>query len=547
MQALFNLSQQLALHQIKDVVLSPGSRCAPLTVAFARNAAFSMDVVSDERSAAFIALGKSIQSRIPSVLICTSGSAVYNYAPAVVEAYYQKIPLIVLSADRPKEWIGQNDGQTMEQTELFGKHVLKSYELSVDHNHPESIWLTQRIVDEAVELAYSGGPVHINIPIREPFYEALNQSYDTSAVYARKFTLNNFQLSVEALNELNTELSKHKKVVLIAGQQQHSDELRAIASTLQVPIINECVSNLHGLSNVVTTHDAILSALSDNDKKEIAPTLVIRFGDALLSKPLKQWLRSINAEHWVLQSSGNVADVFKSTHRVIRADVASTLSALKFNADTYLNAWQSLQKTYRTKIDQLTSDKTNWSELHVLAQCIQTAPKDTVMHLSNSMSVRYANYLNLEFFNEVNANRGVSGIDGVTSTALGYSSNSNQMNVLITGDQAFFYDRNAFWNSINKKNLKIILLNNQAGSIFRMIDGPAALPELEKYFEAPHSLTAESLAKEFNLNYYACDSYESLTKNLQAFYSDTNSCSILEIKSDSSKNVQQFKYFKSQL
>jgi 2-succinyl-5-enolpyruvyl-6-hydroxy-3-cyclohexene-1-carboxylate synthase len=529
------------------VVLSPGSRCAPLTVAFARHPQFKIDVISDERSAAFVALGKSIQTQQPTVLICTSGSALYNYAPAIVEAFYQKIPLIILSADRPKEWIGQNDGQTMVQNEVFGKHVLKSIELSVEHNHPESLWMTQRLVDEAVEMANTGGPVHINIPIREPFYESLHHTYDTSKVFARQLSKGIGHLNEEELKTLNQSLAKHSKILIVAGQQRYDISTRSILENIHAPIISDCISNLHGLKNAITTHDALLSTLNDEEKNELAPTLVIRFGEALLSKPLKQWLRNLAAEHWVIQEHGAIADVFKSTHRVIRANVLNILPLLEINNHSYLKTWQQLQQNYRTKIDTLLPNNTQWAELPLLKQCLSHAPINSVLHLSNSMSVRYANYLNLDTFNAIHANRGVSGIDGVVSTTIGYASKSDLLNILIVGDQAFFYDRNAFWNGINKKNVKIILLNNQAGSIFRMIDGPASLPELEKYFEAPHQLTAAHLAKEFNLNYYLVTNLDELNKNLSSFFNDNAQCSILEIKTESASNVQAFKHFKAQL
>ena len=174
LQPVVNIAEICARKGVENVVLSPGSRCAPLTIAFARHPKLTVRTVSDERAAAFIALGMAQTTGKPTVLICTSGTAALNYAPAVAEAFFLQVPLLVLTADRPPEWIDQLDGQTIRQQQVYGQHIKRSFDFPVALENPDAVWHTERMVSEALNeaVAYPAGPVHINVPLREPFYPA---------------------------------------------------------------------------------------------------------------------------------------------------------------------------------------------------------------------------------------------------------------------------------------------------------------------------------------------------------------------------------------
>jgi len=325
LQPIINIAEICAQKNVKEIILSPGSRCAPLTLAFVRHPQINTRIISDERSAAFIALGIAQQTRNPSALVSTSGTAALNYAPAVAEAFYQNIPLIIFTADRPPEWIGQHDGQTIRQKEIYGKNCKASYELPVDHAHPDAAWQIERTTSEAINISstYPHGPVHINVPVREPFYPSENERFEYSTnikvihrVESEKCLTNG------AWDKLFKIFQASPKKLVVAGLQHPNQKLLKILDNFQkstgIPVITDINSNLHGLQNIIQHTDLILATKNEKILKQLAPGLLISFGGPVISKSLKLFLRKYPAKaHWHIQPAGNVADTFKSLTDII--------------------------------------------------------------------------------------------------------------------------------------------------------------------------------------------------------------------------------------
>jgi 2-succinyl-5-enolpyruvyl-6-hydroxy-3-cyclohexene-1-carboxylate synthase len=588
MQAVFNIAEICAQHGITDVVLSPGSRSAPLTLAFARHPAYrgKLRVVPDERAAAFIGLGLAQATRRPVVLVCTSGTAGLNYAPAVAEAFFQQIPLLVLTADRPPEWIDQLDGQTIRQRNLYGAHGKGTFDFPADTSHADAKWQAERIINEAINLTKTGpaGPVHVNVPLREPFYPkpGVLQVYEQTVKIIRDEAAT-AQLPPAEILDLRRQLRDAGRIVVVAGQQAASPALVAalyeFAEVRQVPVVADSIANI-GDVPAVRRQDIFLAGLSKEDKEALKPDLLITFGQSLISKSLKLFLRdAAPAQHWHLQASGEVADTFRSLTRIIRVPPAVFFQQLAvFDtkdyhrdeaigsdavASTEMQAGSTL--TGITEPSHLTWQQADDAAARFLASffaatnqpfnefsafnlALASLPDGTALHLANSMAVRYANIIGLPKGQQIDvfANRGTSGIDGCNSTAVGAAlAQPERPVVLLTGDVAFFYDRNAFWHNYPTPNLRVVLFNNHGGGIFRLIDGPRQQPELAEFFETHQALTAENLCRDFNLRYLPVSSFSELEAALPVFFAAESDAAVLEIFTDSKTNAAFFEEYRT--
>lgn len=553
MQSIYNIAEILAQKGVKHVILSPGSRCAPLTIAFVRHPKIDTKTISDERSAAFIALGLAQSLNEPVALLCTSGTAALNYAPAIAEAFYRNIPLIVITADRPTEWIDQLDGQTIRQQNIFNNHIKKSYHISADQEHSDHDWLINRSFNEAINLSNSDnkGPVHVNLALREPLYPKSEIKFDQNIRIIHKAKAQN-SLTEETWVELAKEVSNYKTILILVGQQNKDVEFNQILNSIQTEydlvVVGDIISNVFTLKNSIKHHDIYLH---QEDLSNLKPDLIISFGLSLISKKLKQFIRKNKPKaHWHIQNSEIIADTFQSLTRHLTVDnkhFIENFNQLLFTKNTtqtsYLNEWQQVESKAKEHLNAF-FENNNFGEFEAIYRVINQLENNTVLHLSNSMTVRYANIISTDKQIEIMANRGTSGIDGSTSTAFGCSLANNKTHVLITGDMAFFYDRNALWNKYIKENFKIVILNNHAGGIFRIIDGPKSQPELEEYFETEQALNAQKTAEDHNLKYYSASTTEEFISSLPFFLANTTKGSIFEIFTDSKTNEEIFSKFK---
>ncbi len=561
LQPVVNIAEICAQKGIENVVLSPGSRCAPLTIAFARHPKLNVRTVSDERAAAFIGLGMALTTGKPTVLICTSGTAALNYAPAVAEAFFQQIPLLILTADRPPEWIDQLDGQTIRQQNVYGQHIKNSYTFPVDLEHKDAIWHSARIVSEALNeaTAFPAGPVHINVPLREPFYPTSGETiaFDTNVKVIEEEAAN-YTLAAAQVQKLTQDLQQYKRILVVAGQDKYNPELlqsmAAFAKATGAVIVGDLISNVHELPEAIRHQDAILACPDEEKMCSLQPDLLITFGKSIISKSLKLYLRKYKPQtHWHLQPAGAVADTFQSLKKIIRCTPQyffEELASANYNLanNSFTNAWHSFEQKVSKFLENYTATA-EFSELTAVANLLKQLPQQSNLHLANSMAVRYANILGLPAESSVHvyANRGTSGIDGSTSTTVGCALTSTNITTLLTGDLAFFYDRNGLWHNYLPQNLRIVLLNNHAGGIFRLIDGPKQQPELEEFFETRQELNAENTARDFGLNYTSCTSLEELKQLLPQFMAEDAGPGVLEVFTDSKENAASFAKYKQAL
>jgi 2-succinyl-5-enolpyruvyl-6-hydroxy-3-cyclohexene-1-carboxylate synthase len=553
LQPILDLVAICAAQGIRQVVLSPGSRCAPLTLAFARHPEMEVRTISDERSAAFIALGMAQQLKQPVVLVCTSGSAALNYYPAIAEAFFQQIPLLVLTADRPPEWVDQWDGQTIFQEEVYGKHVKKSFRFPDSFAHPDQVWGANRIVNEAIHLSrqFPAGPVHINIPLREPFYPEVGEVFEfPKQPRTVQVESPSYSLSAESLAKLKQELQGKRSILLVPGQQDSHPELlqvlEELARTKQVVVVADSITNMQG-DGCITLHDHWIG--KEEFQEELRPDLLITFGKSIISKSLKLFLRKQQVAHWHIQTDGQAKDTFQSLSRVVASEPLPVLrwmlEEISSQDSGYFQSWQNLEARVSDALPKVLRE-VEFGEYGALATVLDRTPSSSMIHVANSMAVRYLNFLGKRT-QEICCNRGTSGIDGSSSTAVGAAFVREGLVTLITGDMAFFYDRNAFWHNYPLANLRIILLNNHAGGIFRLIDGPAKQPELVDFFETKQALTAVHLAAEYGFHYAAVTTSEELETALVEFYEPSLQPKIIEIKSSSTRNADILKQIKESI
>ena len=536
--AAAELARLCAAKGVKYAVISPGSRNAPLVIAFNQQEEIQCLQVIDERSAGFFALGMAQQLHAPVALICTSGSAVLNYGPAIAEAFYQRIPLLVISADRPEEWVDQGEGQAIRQNGVLALHTKRSIQLPRATEDELSKWNCGRLINEAIDATVLPvpGPVHVNVPFVEPLY-GTTEVVGTSRIIAPVMT-ESFILPDHA-RWLIGQLSACKKVMVLAGQGIWSEglkkQLMQLAALPQVTVHTEATSNLDDPS-FITCIDRTITAVDDKNEKDLLPDLLITFGGAIVSKRIKTLLRKWNpAQHWNIDAEQRHFDTYQSLSHDIAVSpeifFAQLVPSMVGNESFYGEAWRMVDVRTRGLHNKVIA-AAPFCDLSVFNVLVDRIPGGSDVHLANSTPARYA-----QLFDRVRdirwfSNRGTSGIDGCTSTAVGATFASKKTTTLITGDTAFCYDSNAFWNNHLSEHLRVIVVDNGGGNIFRVIEGPDKDPELLKWFEAPHTRNIEQLVNSFGLPYFYADDQKGLLERMDELYADHGKPAVLHIKTD---------------
>ncbi|WP_218599443.1 2-succinyl-5-enolpyruvyl-6-hydroxy-3-cyclohexene-1-carboxylic-acid synthase [Polaribacter sp. NJDZ03] len=536
---------------IDTVVISPGSRNAPLTVGFSNHPEIVALSVVDERCAAFFALGIAQQTQKPVAIICTSGSALLNYYPAIAEAFYSNIPLVVISADRPKHLIDIGDGQTIRQENVFDKHILFSANLEdINSSAVESLKLKNKnlkLISEALQISVSQkGPVHINVPFDEPLYETVAE--------LKSFKLPNVIASVSKQSVDYKKLASiwnasTKKMILVGVNYPDADLHKLMdlyADDASVLILTETTSNLHQEKGIDSI-DQLIFSLDETQFEDLQPEVLITFGGMIVSKKIKQFLRKYSPkQHWNIDEFKKM-DTFFCLSEFIKikpVDFFSNFNRFVISKKSnYQQKWLQIRDEKRVKHSAYLSKATH-SDFKVFEQVIESVPANSQLQISNSSIIRYAQLFSIDKTNTVFCNRGTSGIDGSTSTAIGAAFANKNQTVFITGDISFFYDSNALWNANIPKNFRIVLINNSGGGIFKIIPGPGTT-NAAKYFETPHNLTAEHLCKMYNFDYLKADATITVKEQLVGFYETSEKPKILEIFTPSEENNLILKeYFK---
>jgi len=539
-----------ACHQfeIDTVVISPGSRNAPLTVGFSNHKDFKTISLVDERCAAFFALGIAQQTKRPVAVLCTSGSALLNYYPAIAEAFYSNIPLVVISADRPKHLIDIGDGQTIRQENVFENHILFSANLI---ENPRFKARNSQLIGEALQIATSNqGPVHINVPFDEPLYETVKTLDTFHFPHISMSSVDNSHVNYSFFGDV---WNAAKKKIILVGVNYPDEKINELihfyAEDPSVLILTETTSNLHH-ENVVDAIDQLIFSLSDAEFNALQPEVLITFGGMVISKRVKQFLRKYPPKHhWDIDSKKATNTFFCLTEFIQQDPIAffETFNKQVFKVATdYQQKWLRLRDEKRVKHHRYLS-KIEHSDFKVFEQVLESIPAHSNLQVSNSAIIRYAQLFSIKKSINVFCNRGTSGIDGSTSTAIGAAFSSEKQTVFVTGDLSFFYDSNALWNAHIPANFRIIIINNSGGGIFKIIPGPSTT-NATAYFETPHCLTAENLCKMHGFEYHVAATTENVDKELLGFYAPSEKPKILEIFTPSAKNnivlTAYFKYIK---
>ena len=528
---------------IEHAFICPGSRSAPLVFAFNRNKNIKTYSIIDERSAAYMALGMAQQLQKPVALICTSGTAALNFYPAIAEAFYQKIPLVVLTADRPLELLNQQDGQMINQVNVFGNHVRGSlnFDSILRTSHSELRTFLYKSMFPVM------GPIHINVPLVEPLYENFEEEIVIEKVEKPLNIFGDFDNKniIDALHQT-------QKRVIIVGQNLPDQELLVTLKELaqkDFAILADVVSNQHE-SSVLKHFDFLVSQANIETLQVLEPDFIISLGGPVLSKALKLWLKKQKPKfHFRIQQDETLVDTYNNVTEYIYGNNNEVLKSLvnaEFSSSTYAEYLGLMELKSQRKIAEfINQNNVEFNELVTVNFTLKNIPENSQLQIANSTAIRYVSYLGLPNKNiTAFCNRGTSGIDGCTSTAIGAANMTNEIVTLITGDLAFFYDRNAFWNNFVPNNLRIILLNNHGGGIFNLIDGPNTQPELEEFFLTKHKLNAKNLAAENGLSYNLCKNNDEFANALATFYDVSEQAKIIELSFDMDNSAAIFKAFK---
>ena len=518
--------------QIKHIVISPGSRNAPLTIGFANDPYFNCYSIVDERCAAFFALGIAQQRREPVAVVCTSGSALLNYYPAFSEAFYSNIPLVVISADRPSSKIDIGDGQTIRQVNVLANHSAYNANLSDEtHSDKSNFYELNRALNTAIEEQL---PVHINVPFEEPLYLTTEEQYPFENIVAEiKNPIINEDKATNFVKHWNSSAKKMVLVGVLTPNSVESQYVEWLAKDPSVVVLTETTSNLHH-SHFIPYIDKLLTYTEKDPtlKEALRPDLLLTFGGLVVSKKIKQFLRSYQpAYHYNVDLHKDYNSYFCLTAH-FKADINTFLKEvtpkLMSVSSNYQQQWlkvkNEIQQTHLEYINQ-----TPFSDLKVYSEVFKSIPNDYIVQISNSSAIRYAQLIKAHPSWKVFCNRGTSGIDGSMSTAIGTAVGSASPTVFITGDLSFFYDSNALWNKYIPQNFRVILLNNQGGGIFRILPGDKTDSNFEYFFETPHKLTAEHFCEMYNINYQLATNLTDLQRKIGDFYEKSDVPKLLEV------------------
>jgi 2-succinyl-5-enolpyruvyl-6-hydroxy-3-cyclohexene-1-carboxylate synthase len=547
-------------YEIKDIVISPGSRNAPLTISFTENNFFKCYSVVDERCAAFFALGMAQNQRKPVAVVCTSGSALLNYYPAIAEAFYSDIPIIIISADRPSYKVDIGDGQTIRQKFVYKNHIGYSANLKLDVSHAtQTINKQSDLILESISIEEQQGevkkfntaelnkafqtaietksPVHINVPFEEPLYNTIevpNIQLDLPKNAVTKEGITNLSSYAEIWN------TAKRKLVLVGVHEPNAvnqEYLTALANDPSVIVLTETTSNLHH-NNFFPSIDSLIAPIEKLENKEelfkqLQPDVLLTFGGLIVSKKIKNFIRNyIPKHHWHVSDKIASNTFFCLSHHFetsANSFFEVFLQKIKQVDSSYFLYWNKVRKHYE-KRREVYLKTIPFSDMLAFSKIAKSIPQNYQLHLANSSTVRYAQLFDISSSIEVYCNRGTSGIDGSTSTAVGASIYNNTPTLLITGDLSFLYDSNGLWNANIRADFRIIVINNDGGGIFRILPGQEDTDNFETYFETRHNISIKALSETYNFEHEVVGDESALQLALKNFYNKSLKPKILEIK-----------------
>ncbi len=528
---------------IKNIVISPGSRNAPLTLGFNLNPYFKTYSLVDERAAAFFALGIAQQVKFPVVLVCTSGSALLNYYPAISEAYYSNIPLVILSADRPERLLNIGDGQTINQKNVFDKNIGYSENLNQNDNYYLNLFglraNNQDKINKALNFSIEKQtPVHINIPFSEPLYEITNS---LSVNTINKLPGLNNQNIKNISSFRNKWQNSIKKIILIGVSSPDilcKKSIDLLASDSSLLVLTENTSNVYHPS-FCNKIDQLIAPLTNKELKEFRPEILITIGGMIISKKIKAIFRDNKPkEHWHIgiHDANDTFFCLTKHFKTIPNNIISKLyENFNDNGTDYHNKWDLIISKRSEKHKKYLS-KLIYCDFKVFDYVLKSIPSNSMLQVSNSSAIRYTQLFDIDSSINVFCNRGTSGIDGSTSTAIGAASVFKGNTVFITGDLSFFYDSNALWNNFIPTSFRIILINNKGGGIFKILTKDNNTELFKKFFETKHDLYAKDLCNMYGFEYFSSDNEDTLKNVLNDFYNQSDKPRLLEVITDNDYN-----------
>ncbi|MEQ9308715.1 MAG: 2-succinyl-5-enolpyruvyl-6-hydroxy-3-cyclohexene-1-carboxylic-acid synthase [Balneolaceae bacterium] len=510
---------------VRHVVISPGSRSTPLTLAFAVHPGFEKHVIIDERSAAFTALGIAKGSGIPTCLVCTSGTAVANYFPAIIEASNSGIPLIVASADRPPHQRGIGASQTIDQLKIFGDYPVFFHEIGEPKESDNSILRLQKVAEQAVITSKSKcGVSHLNFPFSKPF--------EPTSDYLDKIKIENEKHSKQSsrnygINSVTTEIdekiwsvivSSERPIILVGptNKSQELDPISELAKNLNAPILVEPGSNIPSSKYTISGFDGFLRNIEIQEL--LKPDLILRFGEEPVSKALNNFLiNNKECSQIRFHSKVNFGDESLTATKTILLDGTLYIPELSGSADkTWLKDWRKSQKDYQFFREEQLYPSTPLTDGYVFNEVSKLMPKKYFVMLSNSFPVRDLSLFGDYDGNEIYVNRGAAGIDGIISTFFGLSKSVKKSGILFIGDIAFLHDTNALLNAQSiVDTLFIVILNNGGGTIFRMLPINEYKNKFTQYFETPQNVSIAALSRAYKIDHTLISRPEQLISNFE--------------------------------
>ncbi|MEN8928466.1 MAG: 2-succinyl-5-enolpyruvyl-6-hydroxy-3-cyclohexene-1-carboxylic-acid synthase [Flavobacteriales bacterium] len=523
---------------VQDIVISPGSRNAPFTISFTNNPFFNCYSMVDERSAAHFALGIAQQKKGPVAIVSTSGTATLNYAPAIAEAHMQGIPLLVITADRQSNGLEIGDGQVINQKGVYQNFCENNYSLVEDENDLKD--LNSAIIQEAFfELKQKNKTVHLNVQLSEPLYDTIEvQPLEIPVLYAEE-SLPIF--SVEKIDEFIKKWNSFSSKLIIITENQYDWFLhfdRIFKKDKNVVVLTETTASQYD-KVFNSCIDRTIELIDKENPEGFIPDLIVTFGHSVISKKVKQLFRSHKPkEHWSFSKVRN-ENLFEMDSFENREDLIEFISignelALDDNPKTdFKTNWDRIQK--QTKESHLSFVETvPFSDLKVFEYLTKNLPACN-LQMGNSSVVRYIQLFDQREDITYNGNRGISGIEGCTSTAIGACSVTKN-SILISGDISFFYDSNAFWHNHVPANFKVIVINNGEGNIFKILPYPQEDKTSLPFFTTPHQTSIKKFCDLYNLAYFRSESIESLSQNFDKFIENNEQPSVLEIDTSKADN-----------
>ena len=556
------LTSLLMCHGVRHAVVCPGSRNAPIVHNLNECSSIRCWPVTDERSAGFFALGLAQATRTPVVVCVTSGTALLNLAPAVAEAFYQHQPLIVVSADRPEAWIGQLDGQTLPQQGALGPFVKKAVSLPTEVVDETDEWYCNRLINEALLASrfLACGPVHINVPLKEPLFH-----FSVAHLPEQRVIHQRFCFGMECCLMVADWWMSASRPMLVVGQCD--EELRPEDGELlrqaRLLLSSRGVMLTERLTRFLMTGslaDEAIMAVGEDE--QYMPDLIIYMGDTVVSKRLKMFLRRARTAKTVMLSlDGEVRDVTMHADEVVQIrsfgdflcalakkeqerlslDTEKEMSPVVMSQKDYHSRWQRVFDRIGGLVEEYAPPFSQMTVIKYLEQQLEDWEDVFYMHVANSSAVRLANIYAGHF---VYCNRGVNGIDGSLSTAVGFAAAVDEMVLCVIGDLSFFYDQNALWNAHLKGNFRMVLLNNSGGGIFRMLPGLETSTVRDGLVSGAHHTSAKGICEQNDVGYLHAENPESMRMGIITLLTEhTSRPMLLEVFTDAATDAEALKTF----